>query len=128
MASVFPFNQIKKGGTVVAGPEAFIYGSGAVNYNGEDSANTTADGVIHNYRAALTPTANAELKGDYRHLDSAYPGNGKPWPELSKKLAFQQLDSRGATPVDVAEFDGIISVEYDAETNRSSLSMTGGEE
>ena len=128
MASVFPFNQIKKGNSVVAGPETFIYGSGGVTFAGEDSANTTADGIIHNFRAALTPTANAELKGDHRSLDSAYPGDDQPWPELSDKLILQLVDSRGASPVDVAEFDGIISVEYDAETNRSSLNITGGDE
>lgn len=128
MASVLPFNSIKVGGTEIAGPDKFIYGSGTLTLAGEDSANTTADGVIHNYRAALTPSAQCELKGDMRGAaDSGHPGDSQPWPAMSSRVTLQMVATRGGTPVAVKEFDGIISVEYDSQTNRSSVSISGCE-
>ena len=108
MPSVLPFNSIKVGDTEVAGPDKFIYGSGILTLAGEDSANTTADGVIHNYRAALTPSATCELKGNLRSADSAYPGDNQPWPAMSSKVTLQLVKTRSGTPVTVKEFDGII--------------------
>ncbi len=127
MASVLPFNTIKVGVTEVAGPDVFIYGSGSLTLAGEDSANTTADGLIHNYRAALTPSASAEIKGDLRSIDTAHPADDQPWPELGSTITLQLTATRAGTPTDVKEFEGIISVEYDSQTNRSSITITGNE-
>jgi hypothetical protein len=127
MASVLPFNSIKVGASEVAGPDAFIYGSGKLTLNGEDSANTTADGLIHNYRAALTPNATAEVKGDLRSIDTAHPAALQPWPAMAGSITLQLTDTRGGTPATVKAFEGIISVEYDSQTNRSSVTITGNE-
>lgn len=127
MASVLPFNQISVGATVVASPADFIYGSGTLSLVGEDSANTTADGLIHNYRSALTPSGNAEMRGDKRSVDTAYPAEGNTWPALSGPLTLSLVATRGAEPVVVKTFEGIIAVEYDGETNRSALTISGTE-
>lgn len=127
MASVFPFNYIAVGGVKVAGPEDFIYGSGTITMTGEDSANTTADGLIHNFRSALTPSAVAELKGDKRSVDTGHPEDDQPWPVMAGTILLGLVEERDDEPVEVKSFDGIISVEYDSDTNRSSLTMTGNE-
>lgn len=127
MASVLPFNSIKVGASEVAGPSAFIYGSGTLTLNGEDSANTTADGLIHNYRAALTPNATCEVKGDLRSIDTAHPAADQPWPAMAEAITLQLLSTRDGEATTVKAFEGIISVEYDSQTNRSSLTITGNE-
>lgn len=127
MASVLPFNSIKVGASEVAGPDAFIYGSGKLTLNGEDSANTTADGLIHNYRAALTPNATAEVKGDLRSIDTAHPDDAQSWPAMAGSITLGLVSARDGEAVPVKAFDGIISVEYDSQTNRSSLTVTGNE-
>lgn len=127
MASVLPFNSIKVGASEVAGPAAFIYGSGTLTLNGEDSANTTADGLIHNYRAALTPNATCEVKGDLRSIDTAHPAGNQPWPAMASAITLQQLSTRDGEATTVKAFEGIISVEYDSQTNRSSVTITGNE-
>ena len=127
MASVLPFNSIKVGESEVAAPSAFIYGSGTLTLNGEDSANTTADGLIHNYRAALTPNATCEVKGDLRSIDTAHPADAQPWPAMAGSITLQLTATRGGEAVTVKEFEGIISVEYDSQTNRSSVTITGNE-
>lgn len=73
MACTFPFNQVKRGSAVLIPPAAFVYGSGSISVKGDDSAVTTADGLIHNYRNAITPEASCEARGDYRSLDTAAP-------------------------------------------------------
>lgn len=128
MASVFPFNNIKIGGVQVVGPEDFIYGSGNLTLAGQDAANTTADGLIHNFRSALTPSATAEVKGDKRSLDSGHPGDAQPWPELGKSLSLGLVSARDGEPVEIKTIENaIISVEYDSESNRSSLTISGTE-
>ena len=127
MASVLPFNSIKVGASEVAGPDAFIYGSGKLTLNGEDSANTTADGLIHNYRAALTPSATCEVKGDKRSIDTAHPAALQPWPAMAGSITLQLLATRDGEATTVKTFEGIISVEYDSQTNRSSINITGNE-
>lgn len=127
MASVLPFNSIKVGASEVAGPSAFIYGSGTLTLNGEDSANTTADGMIHNYRAALTPNATCEVKGDLRSIDTAHPDDAQSWPAMAGGITLQLMATRGGEATTVKAFDGIISVEYDSQTNRSSVTITGNE-
>lgn len=127
MASILPFNSIKVGDTEVAGPDKFIYGSGRLTLAGEDAANTTADGQIHNFRSALIPSANCDVKGDMRSIDTASPGSGQTWPAMAAGLALGLIAARGGEAVAVKAFDGIIAVEYDSQTNRSSLAITGNE-
>ena len=128
MSSILPFNQIKKGGQIIAGPEKFIYGSGEVIFAGEDSTSTTADGLIHHFRSASTPTANCDLKGDHRNLDTGYVDDEQPWPARASGLVLEQVPTRDGVAVEVAAFDGIISVEYDSETDQSSVSIQGSTE
>ena len=90
MASVLPFNQILVDGVEVAGPEDFVYGSGELTLSGEDSAVTTADGMIHNCRTALTPSASCELLGDKRSKETAAPSTfstGQTWPAVGGTVA-----------------------------------------
>lgn len=134
MACTFPFNVIKKGAagttfanaTQIVGPEDFIYGTGTINLKGDDSAVTTADGLIHNYRNAITPDAQADVRGDKRSLDTAAPdSNDNVWPALGDTLFLGYQATRGGTVTEIASFQGIISVEFDTKENKSTLSITG---
>ena len=127
MASVFPFNQIEIDDSVVIGPDAFIYGSGEFVMAGEDSFETTADGLIHHYRAAMTPTASAEVRGHRRDFDTAYPADEQPWPAKSGKIKISHVAERGGAATKIAEFDGIVGGEYDSMTNKTTLNITGSE-
>ena len=123
MATVLPFNKIILDNVVIAGPDDFIYGSGRLTLKGEDSAVTTADGKIHNYRSALSPEASVELRGN---KCAKATGQTEKWPTAGGAIKLQLASSLSdASPVDVAEFNGIISVEYDAEQNKSTVSITG---
>lgn len=134
MASVLPFNQISIGNSVLAEPAVFVYGTGSITMKGEDNAVTTADGKIHNYRSALSPEARCELKGDFRASadtgDAASNGvdTGVAWPTLGSNITLQLVSSRSATPVDIASFGAVVSAEYDAERNTTSVTITGYEE
>ena len=127
MACQLPFNQISINGAVVAGPDDFIYGTGQLQLTGQDSAVTTADGRIHNYRSALTPSANCEFRGDARAKDSGAPAewDGTTWPALAGLILLQYVASRGATPVTVRQFQGLVSGEYDSNENKTSMNISG---
>lgn len=125
MATVLPFNQIKIGSTVVAGPDDFIYGTGRLSLKGDDNAVTTADGKIHNYRAALHPEASCELRGDKRNKAS---GQTEKWPTMSGPIELGLVATKGATATAVHTFDGIISVEYDGENHKSTVNISGSED
>lgn len=129
MATRLPFNQILLDGAVVAGPEDFVYGTGSLLLAGQDSAVTTADGMIHNYRSALTPSASCNLRGDKRLKDSGAPGDWdeQTWPAMSGTVKLQYVPARGETATDVAEFSGLIGVEYDSSNNQSSVNIAGCE-
>jgi hypothetical protein len=122
MATVLPFNQIKVGSTVVAGPDDFIYGTGRCSLKGDDNAVTTADGKIHNYRSSLHPEASVEVRGDKR---AKATGQTEKWPTASGPIELGLVASRGGTATAVHTFDGIISVEYDGENNKSTLNISG---
>lgn len=124
MASVLPFNQIKIGSTVVAGPSNFIYGTGKLTLKGDDNAVTTADGKIHNYRVALHPEGNVEVRGDKRSYDT---GQTEKWPTLSSSIELGYVAAKGETATVVKTFSGIISVEYDGENNKSTISINGSD-
>ena len=128
MSCVLPFNQISVGLSVIASPADFIYGTGELTLNGDDSAVTTADGQIHNYRSALTPGASCEVRGDKRlALDTAAPASssGQTWPALASTLTLEYVSARSAEAVTVKQFDGLISVEYDTQQNKSTITITG---
>ena len=135
MGCTFPFNVVKKGAagttfanaTQIVGPEDFIYGTGTINIKGDDSAVTTADGLIHNYRNALTPDAQCDVRGDKRSLDTAAPDatDDTVWPAIGEKLFLGYQATRGGTVTEIASFQGIISVEYDTKENKSSISIQG---
>lgn len=129
MACVLPFNQITIDGTVVASPADFIYGSGSLTLTGQDSAVTTADGQIHNYRAALTPSARCEFRGDARKKDTGAPETwtGQTWPTLSGTVKLEYVASRGANATTVRTFSGLVSCEYDSSQNKTSATITGCE-
>ena len=124
MATVLPFNSITVGGTQVAGPDDFVYGSGRITLKGDDGAVTTADGKIHNYRTALHPEGSCELRGDKRDKGT---GKADKWPSSCSHIVLGHVSERGGTAVAVHEFDGVISVEYDAEAHKSTLSISGCE-
>lgn len=134
MASVLPFNQILVGSSTLAAPDAFVYGTGSITMRGEDNAVTTADGKIHNYRAACSYEARCELRGDLRTSadtgDAASGGvdTGVAWPTLGGTIKLQLVPSRGGTPADIISFGAVVSAEYDAERNTTSVTMTGFEE
>jgi len=129
MACVLPFNNIVIGATTI-GPDAFVYGSGQLQLAGQDSAVTTADGMIHNFRSSLTPSSSFELRGDQRAKDTGAPGtwSGQTWASLPGTITLGYVASRGATATTVKSFTGIISVEYDSSTNKSSVQISGCEE
>lgn len=129
MATRLPFNQIKLDGVLVAGPEDFVYGSGTCQLTGQDSAVTTADGMIHNYRSALTPSGSCNLRGDKRSRDSAAPASwdGQTWPAMSGQVTLEHVAARGTAATEVASFSGLIAVEYDSSNNQSSVNITGCE-
>lgn len=127
MSSVLPFNHIEIGGVEVAGPNAFVYGTGRVTLRGEDSAQTTADGLIHNYRNAVQNEAACELKGNFMAKETASPASldGQGWPQMSASVTLGYVSARGEEAVDIKTFDAIISVEYDSENDKSTVTITG---
>jgi hypothetical protein len=129
MACVLPFNQISIDGVVVASPSDFIYGSGSLTLSGQDSAITTADGQIHNYRAALTPSARCEFRGDARSKDTGAPASwdGQTWPCLSGTVKLEYIAKRGEAATVVRTFAGLVSCEYDSNQNKTSANITGCE-
>ena len=128
MACQLPFNIIKVGSTTIAGPKDFIYGSGSLSLKGDDSAVTTADGRIHNFRNALTPEASCEVRGDKRSVGTAYPdGDAASWPELAKSVTLAHVDSRDGTETEVKTFSAIVAAEYDTRENKTSLTLKGSD-
>ena len=126
MSLVLPFNQIKIGSSIVAGPDAFAYGSGNYSRKGEDSAVTTADARIHNMRSAQTHDGSCELRGDQTAIDTGYPGTSAPWPVLGGTITLQLVATRGAEGVDVAVINnGIISCEYDTKSGTTKVQIKG---
>ena len=127
MACVLPFNCIKVNSMTIAGPADFEYGSGQLTLNGEDSAVVTADGRIHNYRVALTPSGTANLRGDKRSSETGYvAGSGQSWPTLAGTIGLYLMSSlTDASPVLIREFPGIITGEYDTQSNRTTLNVQG---
>ena len=127
MACVLPFNHLAVDDVIIASPADFVYGSGTLNLTGQDSAVTTADGQIHNYRSSLTPEASCEVRGDVRNRDTGSPTtwDGQTWPTLSGKVTLSLVSSRNANPVPIKTFAGMISVQFDSATNKSSLSISG---
>ncbi len=127
MPCQLPFNQITVDDVVVASPSDFIYGTGTLQLTGQDSAVTTADGRIHNYRSALTPSASCEFKGDARQKDTGAPASwdGQTWPSLSGVVKLEYVASRGASPVTIRQFPGLVSCEYDSGQNKTSASISG---
>lgn len=124
MATVLPFNQIKIGSTVVAGPADFIYGTGRLTLKGDDNAVTTADGKIHNYRASLHPEGSCEVRGDKRAKST---GQTEKWPTACGSVELGLVAAKGGTAAAVHTFDGIISIEYDGENNKSTITISGCE-
>lgn len=129
MACRLPFNQITIDGTKVAGPEDFIYGTGTLTLTGQDSAVTTADGMIHNYRAALTPSANCEFRGDARAKETGAPAtwDAQTWPTLSGAVKLEYVPARGQEATTVREFQGLIAGEYDSNQNKTTININGCE-
>lgn len=127
MASVLPFNNITIATVVVAGPLAFVYGTGRLTIRGEDSAQTTADGLIHNYRNSLQYEAACELKGNFMAKETASPGtvSGQGWPQLSATVSLGYVSARDAEVVEVKSFSAIITVEYDTENDKSTVTISG---
>jgi hypothetical protein len=127
MACVLPFNCIKVDGVAIAGPADFEYGSGQLTLNGEDSAIVTADGRIHNYRVAITPSSTANLRGDKRSSETGYvAGSGQSWPTLAGTIGLYLMSSLSdAAPTLIRSFAGIISGEYDTQNNRTTLNIQG---
>ena len=127
MACILPFNCVKVDGVAIAGPADFEYGSGQLTLNGEDSAVVTADGRIHNYRVALTPSGSAALRGDKRSSETGYvAADGQSWPTLAGTLSFYYMASlTDSSPTLIRTFPGIISAEYDTQANRTTLSIQG---
>lgn len=114
MSCQLPFNTISVADGGSAGPSQFSYGTGALRLTGQDNAVTTADGKIHNYRAALNPSASCQLCGDRRSLDNSAPS--------LPKVVTLSLDS-----TTIYSFPGIVSVEYDSNTNVSNVNISGCE-
>ena len=55
-------------------------------------------------------------------------GEAEKWPTKGGAIKLQHAASLSdSTPVDIAEFSGIISVEYAADQNKSTVSITGDE-
>jgi len=127
MSSVLPFNNITVGGVQVAGPDAFDYGTGRVKIAGEDNAQTTADGLIHNNRNSVQYEGACELKGNFMAKETASPATltGQGWPSLSAAVVLGYVSEREGVAAAVATFDAIITVEYDSETDKSTLTITG---
>ena len=127
MASVLPFNNITVASVEVAGPLAFVYGTGRLTIRGEDSAQTTADGLIHNYRNSLQYEAACELKGNFMAKETASPAtvSGQGWPQLSATVSLGYVSARDAEVVEVKSFSAIITVEYDTENDKSTVTISG---
>jgi len=127
MASLFPFNHIKINDVEIAGPDRFIYGTGRMTVNGEDSALTTADGLIHNYRNAVQHEGACEIRGNFMDQETAAPVtlNGQGWPQLSATVTLGHVSTRGGEPAVLKSFDGIVTVEYDSENDKSTVTISG---
>ena len=127
MASVLPFNHIKIDNVEVAGPDAFVHGTGRLTARGEDSAQTTADGLIHNYRNAVQYEAACELKGNFMSKETASPAtlDGQGWPQLAGTVSIGYVSARAGEPAELAGFQGIITVEYDSENDKSTVTISG---
>lgn len=127
MASVLPFNHIKIDTVEVAGPDAFVHGTGRLTVRGEDSALTTSDGLIHNYRNAEQYEAACELKGNFMAKETASPAtlDGQGWPQLAGTVSLGYVSARAGEPAELKAFAGIITVEYDSENDKSTVTISG---
>lgn len=127
MASILPFNNITVGGVQVAGPDAFVYGTGRVKIGGEDNAVSTADGLIHNNRNSVTYEGACELKGNFMAKETASPATltGQGWPSLSAAVVLGYVSAREGEAAAVATFDAVLTIEYDSETDKSTVTITG---
>lgn len=127
MPSVLPFNNITVGGVQVAGPDAFDYGTGRVKISGEDNAQTTADGLIHNNRNSLQYEGACELKGNFMAKETASPATltGQGWPSLAATVVLGYVSAREGAAAAVATFDAVLTIEYDSETDKSTVTITG---
>ena len=127
MPSVLPFNSLTIATVEAAGPDKFVYGTGRLSIRGEDNAVSTADGLIHNYRNAIQYEGACEVKGNIMPKETASPVTltGQGWPQLAAAVVLGYVSVRAGEAAAVATFDAIITVEYDSETDKSTLTITG---
>ena len=126
MSVMLPFNQISIEGTPIAEPADFAYGAGKYSKAGADSAVTTADGRIHNFRSAQSIEASCELLGDMTAHDTGYPGTAAPWPTLPVTVLLERMKTAGdESPDEISEFEGILSMDYDSQSNKTSVTIKG---
>ena len=51
--------------------------------------------------------------------------DGQGWPQLAGTVSLGYVATRGGEPTELMSFSGIITVEYDSETDKSTLSIAG---
>ena len=69
MSSVLPIDNAIINGVAIS-PGEFIHDTANYTINGQNIANTTADGKIHNLRQAVSGECSFELFGDRTELNS----------------------------------------------------------
>jgi hypothetical protein len=96
----------------------FISGSGSLTAEPEIAANTVDDGTILKVVKAKTYTFSCEMHGDQTALRTESPDQDHFIPTIEAKTG---------TAVDGPELYGVLEVNYDDSTHRSSLSFRGKE-
>lgn len=76
MATVLAFDNAVVGGDTFTTAQ-FVAGSGSITETGNDFAQTTADGRIHNVRQSINSRASFQLYGDYAYEVNTAVGLGE---------------------------------------------------
>ena len=111
--AILRFNRVEIDGTTISTAE-FVSGSGRLNYVGDDSAVTTADGRVHNVRRARNYRAAFNMYGDGIAFATEAPG-------LGKTVKFY----RDTTTTAIATFTAVTSCTYNPNDRTSAMTVTG---
>ncbi len=110
--AILRFDSVQIDGTTITDHE-FVSGSGKINYTGDDTAVTTADGRVHNTRRAKNSSAEFSMYGNGMSFKTLAPG-------LGKVVNFY----RGVATTPIATFTAVVACTYSSSENVSQMSVT----
>lgn len=108
-----PFNKAIIGGTTIDRDE-FVTGSGNLDREPDDTAVSTADGVIHRNRRAISASTTFTVFGDKRSLNGAVG--------FGSEAAVYYTDGITDTPLQAGV--ALITVTYSDDEDTSEITLT----